>query len=651
MGLSDRFSGEDNSKEIKQNKQESSDKVEAKSDPLSSGTNSAKSSDNKTDSNNSSGSSGNGGNGSSLMNNPYAQNLKDVLTGKKSKEQAALDAGKHAIKQHGGKLLGQGVKSGLKAAAQPAAQGLLYLYMFQRALNLMQAMMNAFLQSPLVNALLNVVGMIMSAAQSVGSFFAGVGHAIAGAAHAVAHGIGVGLNAIGSFASGIAHAIGGGSAAASAVSISSQVATISVIPMIALAFASGAFNDKASDDSGLCSVDSATETPHYGKLGSAQYYQNDLKKTALSMYKALKKGGYTDRTAFALIGNWQAESTLNPKAQNGKAYGITQWLGNRVDGSTDSLTWYASKHHGSKSDLGIQLGFADYELQHSYNYILKAADKAKSLDAATEIFFDKYEAPGDGTLPKRQEYAAQWEKSLKGDSSSAGTNDLIAAVQEALGCGDSAEDTADWSGSIKEAIPENGSHYKWDSTPKDIKKYIHDPNDVGMKFDQGGEGWFLGGAAKGNNNSTEQCVIFAESYFLKIHGLPASNWVSGNDANGQDMVRRFSQELGGKGTGTPHQGDIASVKGGSTGGALEAPVDGTYYGHTFIVSHVLQNGDLIGLEENMAWSGENLSGTYTNSVTWDTILLKKDTYKKWGIKFYHPDEKKHPLKWSTSSKK
>lgn len=655
MGLSDRFSSDNNSKDTNQG---SNDKVETKTEIKSDGSGSGSGASDSAQSSNSTdsaggskagSSSGGDGKGSSLTKNPYADNLKDVLSGKKSKAQGAMDAGKEAIKRHGGKMVGGAIKGGAKAAAPHVATGLLYLYIFQRLLNMLQMMMNAILQSPIVNILLNIIAMVMNLVQSMSGFFGAIGHAIAGVAHAIAHATSSVLNAVGGFFSGLVHAAGGGSTAASTASVGSQIITASLIPIFGLAFASGAFNDKNSDPPSSCSVDSASETPHYGRLGTAKYYKNNQTATVNSIYKALKKGGYTDKTAFALIGNWQIESHFDPTIDNGQgAHGLVQWMGSRWDTSnTQSMKWYANKNHGSMTDLGMQLNFADWELHNTHKGDLQATDKAKTLDEATKAIWASYENPGKGdpSLGKRQAAAAEWEKKIKGGSAAAIGNDIISAVEEALGCGQSV-DTADWTGSIRENIGDAGSHWTWDDTPKDIKKYMHDPNDVGMKFAKGGEGWFLGGLSQGTNSNTEQCVIFAESYFLKIHGLSNKDWVNGN---GQDMVSGFSSKLGGKGSGTPHQGDIAAVKGGSTDGNLEAAVDGKYYGHTFVVSHVLQNGDLIGLEQNMKFSSKPLSGTYTNTVSWDTIVLKKATYKKWGIKFYHPDAKKHPLKWSKSS--
>lgn len=637
MGLADRFSGQDDEKNETsgEKKEDTTKSSDTKNDSQSDST---KSSD-TTDSQSTSSSGGDGGGKSSLLNNPYASNLKDVLTGKKSKGQAALDAGKHALKKHGGKLLGGGLKAGAKAAAPHVAMGLGYLYIFQRLLNMMQAMLNAFLQSPLVNALLNIVGMVMNGLQAASGFFAGIGHA-------VAHGIGSVMHGIGSFFGGIAQSLGAGSTGAAAASVGSQVITGSLIPLMAIAFVTGAFNDKNVDDD-VCSIQTQ-QTPHYGKLGAAKYYKNNQAATVNSIYKAMKKGGYTDNTIFALIGNWQVESHFDPKTVNSiGASGLVQWYKTRWNGDTQSMKWYAAKNHGSMTDLGMQLNFADWELHNTHKADLQAIDKAKSLDEATQIVWHSYENPGEGdkSLSLRQKYASEWEKKIKGGSISGAVNDAIASAQEALGCGKSADDTSDWSGSIKEKIGDTGAHWTWKDTPKDIKRYIHDPNDVGMKFEQEGSGWFLGGQAQGNNSTNEQCVVFAESYFLKIHGLSASDWVSGN---GEDMVNAFSAKLGGKGSDTPNQGDIAAVKGGSTDNNLEAPVDGTYYGHTFVVSHVLRNGDLIGLEQNMTFNNESLSGTYTDTVGWNTIVLSKATYKKWGIKFYHPDEKKHPLKWSKS---
>lgn len=562
--------------------------------------------------------------------NPYASNLKDAMTGKKSKSQAGMDAAKKAAKTHAKAIAAQ--------AAVPAAyyggMGLVGLYLFNQSLLLLQGLYTSIMS-----------GTFGALIDAIASAAVNIAHFVAHAASAATHAISGFLHSVGSFVSGAVHAVGGSSAAATAASIAAQVVVCTSPIAVAAVLVTGTFETKYPGDDNTCDV--IQETAHYGKLGTAKYYKNNPDKTAFSIYKALKKGGYTDQLTFAILGNLYVESTFNPGNVNsdGGAFGLVQWY----SGRTKEVQDFAEKHHATKDDINAQLGYMDYELSHGYKNARDSATRAKSLDEATSIICNEYERPGANHEPPRISKAKYYRDLFKdgtfksGSKSSADNNDDIAADASSEDCGDGAS-TADWTGTIKESISNVGMHYSWDGTPKDIKAYIHSPEKVGMKFRQDGDGWIYGGGTPaGNNNSSQQCVFFANNYFLKIHGLGKGSWATGN---GQDLVTNFSKKLGGKISKLPNQGAIASVKGGASGGNLERAVDNVYYGHTFVVSHVLKNGTLIGLEENMSWAGKDMSGIYTQQVDWNVIVLPKDTYTKWKIKFFTPNNEQHKLRWS-----
>lgn len=137
-------------------------------------------------------------------------------------------------------------------------------------------------------------------------------------------------------------------------------------------------------------------------------YENDVKKTADTIYSFFKGKGLTDNQVFAIMGNIQQESNFDSTALNSSsgAFGIFQWLGSRKD----SLQKYANKKGTSSSDLNTQLEFAWDEMNGSEKATLNALNKNKNADVSTltEIFESKYERSGGSELSKRKEYATQW---------------------------------------------------------------------------------------------------------------------------------------------------------------------------------------------------------------------------------------------------
>lgn len=636
----------------------------------------------------------------------YASNLKAMLSGEKSKEEAAKDIAKDAAKD----AAKQGAKMAGKAAAQATGEGLrhaspyigaflLYLWFQQKLNKLIMAAWNAIFDNPLVAWVINAIGAVVNASNTLSAllhgaaaFFKGllgtISHAVGGVVHSVAH-LAMGavhlvtgaVSSVANFVGGFFGGASGSSMVASVVTITVQAVTITLPVATVAALGYSIFEPKQSDDA-ICTVLSAEAPVHYGKLGHATFYKGDPEKTLHSVYNAFRTGGYTAKQTAAILGSLVIEDpSFDPHTvagDNSGATGIAQWQGDRLK---TKMPAYAKKIGAPTIfDLNFQLAYLDYELHSGYPKTLDAMNKAKDVKTAARIFNYGNLTPAlqassfgnmknteggsmyytyDSSLPvaygfegsadrteKRPDNAQKiYDKysNSKTDGSDLATamgNDMISAAQSALGCNKQQDtgDTSDWSGTIKESIPDIGMHWSWNDVPSDIKKYIHSPEDVGMKFNDGGSGWGLPG-----NVDPEQCTQFAIPYFMKIHGQdPKKNWLYGPDGGG--VASAFAKRYGGKVTHRPNQGAVASAAPNTTDNNL-ATGD---YGHVFVVSHVLQNGDIIGLEQNMAWGTPHkaLSGTYNNTVSWDVLVLKKSTYTKWGIQFYTPDAKKYPLKWS-----
>lgn len=87
-----------------------------------------------------------------------------------------------------------------------------------------------------------------------------------------------------------------------------------------------------------------------------------------SIYGFLKAHGLTSAQSAGILGNLQAESGFDPTQPNDAegAIGIAQWEGGR----RTALDSYAAAHHGSETDLSIQLGYLWSELSGPYASVL-----------------------------------------------------------------------------------------------------------------------------------------------------------------------------------------------------------------------------------------------------------------------------------------
>ncbi|EDK72403.1 hypothetical protein TM7_0474 [candidate division TM7 genomosp. GTL1] len=133
--------------------------------------------------------------------------------------------------------------------------------------------------------------------------------------------------------------------------------------------------------------------------------------------------------AAAIVGNFMAESGVNPKALNSiGAWGIAQWLGGRKAGL---FKWADATKYDSipdpRRDLLVQLDWAWYELSHSEKKALTDLTKhtdPKEIRAAAKEFEGNFERSGGALLEKRADFAEQILKKY---------GNVAAAVGEASG--------------------------------------------------------------------------------------------------------------------------------------------------------------------------------------------------------------------------
>lgn len=164
----------------------------------------------------------------------------------------------------------------------------------------------------------------------------------------------------------------------------------------------------------------------------------------------------------------------------------------------------------------------------------------------------------------------------------------------------------------------NGGVERWylGEEPEDIKPYLETPRTAGLAY-QNPDGWF-----NGRGVAADQCVGFASSYFYALWSqkgtqqrLPQVKVAMGGDA-----AADWAHAVGGHTSSEPHAGAIAG-----TGHDHPEPLGTNPYGHTFVVIHVLANGDIIAAEQNGLYSGgNNTHGPAANQ--WNYMLISRHCY-------------------------
>ena len=332
-----------------------------------------------------------------------------------------------------------------------------------------------------------------------------------------------------------------------------------------------------------------------------------------------------------------------PAGKHTLGVGVWQWTG---IGSMGLWNYAKSKSLDMWSmDTQLKFMLSSFKDQSSYYHRL---EKFKSLNSsnpeqAAADFLDYWEygagAPRNATvnLEGRQRNAAKWYvkiKEMQVDKNYA-KSILDAVVHESAAATSAKIDST--SESYHDCVNENvgfggngwqkkggkfsganGSNLNWTYTelPDELKQYAIDPRSLGMKFGELSEGWTLGGDGYVNAGYCNQCTSLSSSLtgvLWEKDGKPLAS-KHGMHGNGQDIVRSMAHALGVKIRKEPISGDVFSQVGGK-------------YGHTGIVSHVFENGDILVIEQNYGGkSGGSRFGDYES--------LDKGKYE-WSYRYIH----------------
>lgn len=132
---------------------------------------------------------------------------------------------------------------------------------------------------------------------------------------------------------------------------------------------------------------------------------------AETAFKFFKKKGLTAKQSAGIVGNFIAESGVDPKQKQcsgGPGRGIAQWeLGGRWDDAPrDNMLWY-KKAAAQPSELNLtpQLNFTWYELKTFSWYGLGKLKATGSVKGATKTFVENFERPSVVAIEKRYDAA------------------------------------------------------------------------------------------------------------------------------------------------------------------------------------------------------------------------------------------------------
>ena len=143
--------------------------------------------------------------------------------------------------------------------------------------------------------------------------------------------------------------------------------------------------------------------------------------------------GFSKEDSAAIMGNFQAESGIDPKkvegggeADNitvgGPGYGLAQWT---YPSRQQNLADYAASQNKPSGDLGVQLEFFNQEAHNDYANAISSMDAVSSIADKTKAWMDNYEGPdpAQAHLDDRQKSAQEFFDAYSGGSGGAGIGD------------------------------------------------------------------------------------------------------------------------------------------------------------------------------------------------------------------------------------
>ena len=371
-------------------------------------------------------------------------------------------------------------------------------------------------------------------------------------------------------------------------------------------------------------------------IGRAEgHYGNDLKTNSiaygavpsgLAYYTTAAGGGifqFTPYTKYAPLGSPDWENADKMIAFVIKAVASGDW-----NASMD-LT---GKNHSFQEAVKITdpqeatLTWQAYE-RGSVAYINQAQKKTDAQKAYEVFQGEKYKY--DDAKFKKAFGSASAGTDSDSDNKSSNKNDSSSNSKADDDCesedeknSNNAGGTADWNKKGGAVSFRNGNAWRADELPNELKKYAIDPKSLGMGY-RDKSNWSAIAYSGG------QCTDLSASLMFNL-------WVKDNQhptqtlGNGSAVVSNWVAKFGGKES-EPSSGAVFSQTPASAGGSA---------GHTGIVSHVFENGDILVIEQNYSdLSGENKG---FGSYTWNYRYISQSELSG-NYSFYSPSQAGYKL--------
>lgn len=358
-------------------------------------------------------------------------------------------------------------------------------------------------------------------------------------------------------------------------------------------------------------------------------------------------------TFLSYYGGGLDESGYKSGAPEGKhtlGVGVWQWTG----GGAMGLYNFSKNKSLDMWSIDAQLTYmlSSFSNKSSYYHRLetfKGMNSSNPEQAAVD-FLNRWEyeagsfTPNDGThahAEKRAQYAAKWYVKIKEMqvNKTYAKSILDAVVREASAASDAKVSST--SEAYHDCVNESqgfggtgwqkkggkfsgadaGGSWTYTELPDELKQYALDPRSLGMKFGER-EGWTLGGDGYVNAGYCNQCTSLSSSLIGVLwekNGQPIGS-KHGMHGDGKAIVSSMASALGVKVRKDPISGDVFS----------QGPTATNEYGHTGVVSHVFENGDILIVEQNWDKSGGARSKRWfdlgVNDFEWSYRYVKKSQY-------------------------
>ena len=507
----------------------------------------------------------------------------------------------------------------------------------------------AMMMAALMKTLLVIKGALMNAV----GFLAAIGQMIASVFTAIT--------------SAISTMFSIGTALAATIVSAATATTLVAGSVIAVLFIGGGNNDAGvlGCVPDRTSISSEAEEVIMGD-GEADVKRKDYTQKLWSIYSEL--GGTKEKTA-AVLGNLHVESagldptgvetvftepfTIGPEKQRAidldfdikkfnpsyaakypaiehMGIGLTQW----TNGRNRLLVEFAEEKDRDWYEFDTQMLFMLYGddpmRQNQLHDFLKSS--GSNVDTETQKFMNGWVGISDGSTGERQKHARtymlmlekmtadkDYAKSILSDTnvSTSKGNSARAEYEQDDGCGEAVKShyaggAADGTGVVP---PDSYGYYKRHDLPAALQKYAIDPEETGIMW-KSTEGW-------AHPVLYDQCVALSDSYMWQLY--PEWNQdgrsKSKPGGNGLHTARNWAAHFGEKTTPVPSKGAVFS-------NSVVMP-----YGHTGIVQHVFENGDILVVEQNI----RGYSGAGNNeSSTWSWQVLRESQYTSENWEFFKP---------------